>query len=102
MSCQARLRSEDAPVGGPCFDRAWKEVSARACWKRPKTPKKKYDNSNAGYGCVPSRVGHGGSMRCTTGSTGVTFCGKRGSECAATKERQGWMKPRCDPSRNGE
>jgi hypothetical protein len=31
---------------------------------------------------VPSRVGHGDSMRYTAGFTGVTFCGKHGSECA--------------------
>src|SRR5258708_5635203 len=102
MSCQARLRSEDAPVGGPCFDRACKEVSARACWKRPKTPMKKYDNSSAGYGCVPRRVEHGGSTPCTIGSTEVTFCGKRGSGCAAIREQRAWMKSRCDPSRNRE
>src|SRR5579871_4572016 len=28
--------------------------------------------------CVPSRVRHGVSMHCTTGSTGVTSCGKHG------------------------
>jgi len=33
-----------------------------------KTPDEKYDNSNAGYGCVPSRVGHGAFTRCMTGS----------------------------------
>jgi len=44
--------------------------------KRPKSPLIKYDNSNASYMCVPSRVGHDDSMRCTTGSTGVTFCGE--------------------------
>ncbi len=36
-----------------------------------KTPTKKYDNSNASYMCVPSRVGRGGFMRCMTGSTEV-------------------------------
>ena len=30
-------------------------------------------------------------MRCTTGSTGVTFCGKHGGECAATGARRGWI-----------
>src|SRR3989442_14826222 len=38
---------------GPCFDHAWTEVSARACWKQPITQRKKYDTSNAGYGSVP-------------------------------------------------
>src|SRR2546427_11899504 len=38
---------------GPGFDNAWTEVSARACWKQPITQRKKYDNSNAGYGSVP-------------------------------------------------
>ena len=28
-------------------------------------------------------------MRCTTGSTGVTFCGKHGGECAATGAQHG-------------
>jgi RNA-directed DNA polymerase len=45
-----------------------------------------------------------GSMRCTTGSTGVTFCGKHGSECAATAARREWMPRRSRPSssRRGE
>jgi hypothetical protein len=46
-------------------------------------PLKKYDNSNASYRWVPSGVGHGGSMRCMTGSIGVTSCGKHGDGCAA-------------------
>jgi hypothetical protein len=37
---------------------------------------KKYENSNASYMCAPSGAGHGVSMRCMTGSTGVTSCGK--------------------------
>jgi len=51
----------------------------------------KCENSSASYGCVPSRVRHGVSMRCTTGSTGVTSCGKRGDECAVTEERREWI-----------
>src|ERR1035437_2100250 len=49
--------------------------------------------------CVPSRVKRGVSTRCMTESTGVTSCGERGHECAAIGERQGGMKPNCDPSR---
>jgi len=78
------------------------EVSARACRQRPTTPSIKYDNSKSGYGCVPRGTGHGDSTRCMTGSTGVTSCGKRGGECAATKERRAWMQSRCDPSRSEE
>ena len=86
---RGRRAAKRAGGKGPCFDRACKEVSARACRKRTKTPMKKYDNSNASYMCVPSRVGRGDSMRCTTGSTGVTFCGKHGGGCVATAARQG-------------
>ncbi len=35
-------------------------------------------------------------MRCTTGSTGVTFCGKHGGGCAATAARQGWTRRRSE------
>src|SRR5215472_12016107 len=63
---------------GPCLDQAGQEVRARACRRRPTPPLKKYDNSNASYRCVPSGVGHGGSLRGTTGSIGVTSCGKHG------------------------
>ena len=83
---------------GPCFDRACKEVSARACWKRPITPQIKYNNSNARYGCVPSRVRRGAFTRCTAGSTEVTFCGKRANGCAGTEERQ----PRLHDSKEAE
>ena len=75
-------------------------VSARACRRRPTTPWEKYDNSNASYGCAPSGVRRGVSTRCTTGSTGVTFCGKRGGGCAATEGRRAWMESRSDASRN--
>jgi hypothetical protein len=85
---------------GPCFDHAWEEVSARACRKRTTPPKKKYDNSNASYMCVPSGVRHGASMRCTTESTGVTFCGKHGGEWAATGARQESMRRRSKRSNN--
>src|ERR1051325_10190540 len=50
--------------------------------------------------CVPSRVGRGGSMRCTTGSTGVTFCGKHGGGCAAKALRRGRVRRRFRPSNN--
>ena len=39
-------------------------------------------------------------MRCTTGSTGVTFCGKHGDGCAATVARQEWMGRRFRQSNN--
>ena len=50
---RGRRARERAGGKGPCFDHAWTEVSARACWKQPITQRKKYDNSNAGYGSVP-------------------------------------------------
>src|SRR5437588_7959118 len=85
---------------GPYFDRAWEEVSARACRERPTPPVKKHDNSNASYTCVQSRVGHGGSMRCTTGSTEVMCCGKHGGVCVATAARQELTRRRSRPSNN--
>src|SRR5215472_15900674 len=73
---------------GPCLDQAGQEVRARACRRRPTPPLKKYDNSKASYRCVPSGVGHGGSLRFMTGSIGVTSCGKHGDECAAILARR--------------
>jgi hypothetical protein len=66
---------------GPALVTPQAEVSARAWSTDPTTPKRKCENSNDGYGYVPSGAGRGGSMRCMTGSTGVTSCGKRGAAC---------------------
>ena len=98
-ACGARRESEGfvVPVKacnkraggkGPCFDRARAEVSARACRKRPTTPRDKVRELQRKLWGVPSRARHGGSMRCMTGSTGVTSCGKHGGGCAVTAARR--------------
>jgi hypothetical protein len=63
---QRRRAREQARGKGPCLDHAGEEVSVRAWWKRTTPPRKKHDNSNASYRCVPRGVRHGACMRCTT------------------------------------
>ena len=85
---------QDNPLEGrgPDLVTAGVEVSARAWSKDPKTQKTKYENSNAAYGCVPSEVRADVSMRCMTGSTEVTFCGKRGNGYGRIVEPQVWIR----------
>jgi hypothetical protein len=77
---------------GPDLVMVVMEVSARAWSKDPKTPKTKYENSNAAYGCVPSEVRADVFMRCMTGFTEVTFCGKRGNGYGRIVEPQVWIR----------
>jgi hypothetical protein len=51
----------------------------------PKPPLKKYDNSSAGYGCVPRRVRRGVFTRCTTGSVS-SFTGEEAMDTESSRK----------------
>ena len=54
-------------------------------------PSAKCDNFSAGYGLRPSSLRGGVSTPCMTVSTGVTSCGRRGSESGLIAGPPGWI-----------
>ena len=64
------------------------EVSARSMPETDNTPKEKSTTTPRQAKCVcQAEVRRGASMRCTTGSTGVTSCGKHGKRVRSKRRR---------------